>query len=103
MNEIQILKRDPKKVPESLKQGVVESIELAVDQITDDFMIYGLRGGWIDELAGSFPDPRREEEITTKQILSASIAGGTIMSVTKWSAPLVGKTHIADLPLAMTD
>ena len=75
MNEIQILKRNPRKVLESLKLGVVESIELAADQITDDFMIYGLRGGLIDELSSSFPDPRREEEITTKQILSASIAG----------------------------
>jgi hypothetical protein len=75
MNEIQILKRNPRKVLESLKQGEVESIELAVDQITDDFMIYGLRGGLIDELSSSFPDPRREPEITAKQILSASIAG----------------------------
>jgi hypothetical protein len=75
MNEIQILKRNPSKVLESLKQGEVESIELAVDQITDEFMIYGLRGGLIDELSSSFPDPRREEEITAKHILSASIAG----------------------------
>ena len=75
MNEIQILERDPRKVLDSLKQGAVESIELAVDQITDEFMIYGLRGGLIDELSSSFPDPRREEEITTKQILTASIAG----------------------------
>ncbi len=36
MNEIQILKRNPSKVLESLKQGEVESIELAVDQITDE-------------------------------------------------------------------
>jgi hypothetical protein len=75
MNDIQVLKRNPKKVLERLKQGEVESIELAVDQITDEFMIYGIRGGLIDELSSSFPDPRREEEITTKQILSASIAG----------------------------
>ncbi len=75
MNEIQILKRNPKKALEMLKQGEVERIELAVDQITDEFMIYGLRGGLIDELSSSFPDPRGEAEITTKQILSASIAG----------------------------
>jgi len=75
MHEIQILKRNPRKVLESLKLGEVESIELAVDQITDNFMIYGLRGGLIDELARSFPDPREECEITVKQILSASIAG----------------------------
>ena len=60
---------------ESLNQGEVESIELAVDQITDEFMIYGIRGGLIDELSSSFPDSRREEEITAKHILSASIAG----------------------------
>jgi len=38
-------------------------------------MIYGLRGRLIDELSNSFPDPRKECEITIKQILSASIAG----------------------------
>ena len=75
MNEIQILKRNPRKVLESLNLGVVESIELAVDQITDEFMIYGIRGGLIDELSESFPDPREECEITVNQILSASIAG----------------------------
>jgi len=62
-------------VLESLKLGEIESMELAVDQITDDFMLYALRSGLIDELASSFPDPREECEITIKQILSASIAG----------------------------
>jgi hypothetical protein len=75
MNELQILKQNPSKVLESLKLGIVDSIELAVDQITDEFMIYGLRGGLIDELSESFPDPREECEITVKQILTASIAG----------------------------
>lgn len=75
MNELQILKQNPSKVLESLKLGIVDSIELAVDQITDEFMICGLRGGLIDKLSKSFPDPRREEEITTKVILTASMAG----------------------------
>jgi hypothetical protein len=48
---------------------------LAVEQITDEFMLYGLRSGLIDELSDTFPDPRKEEEISTKLILSASIAG----------------------------
>jgi hypothetical protein len=38
-------------------------------------MIYGLRSGLIDELSMSFPDHRKDCEITIKQILSASIAG----------------------------
>ena len=75
MNDIQILKQHAKKVLESLKSGSIERMELAVEQITDEFMIYGLRGGLIDELSMSFPDPRKECEITVKQILSASIAG----------------------------
>ena len=45
MNELQILKQNPSKVLENLKLGIVDSIELAVEQITDEFMIYGLRGG----------------------------------------------------------
>jgi len=75
MNDIQIIKQNPKQVLDALKLGEIERIEFAVEQITDEFMIYGLRGGLIDELSKSFPDPRKECEITTKQILSASIAG----------------------------
>ena len=75
MHEIQILTQNPKKVLDALKLGEVETIELAVEQITDEFMIYGLRGGLIDELSKSFPDPRKECEITVKQILCAGIAG----------------------------
>ena len=75
MNDIQILRQNPSKVLESLRAGEVERMELSVEQITDEFMIYVLRGGLIDELSNSFPDPRKECEITAKQILSASIAG----------------------------
>jgi hypothetical protein len=38
-------------------------------------MVYGLGGGLIDALSKSFPDPRKECEITVKQILSASVSG----------------------------
>ena len=75
MNDIQIIKQNPKQVLDALKLGEIERIELAVEQITDEFMIYGLRGGLIDELSNSFSDPRKECEISIKQILSASIAG----------------------------
>ena len=75
MHDIQILQQHPKKVLESLNRGAIERMELAVEQITDEFMVYGLRGGLIDALSKSFPDPRKECEITIKQILSASMAG----------------------------
>ncbi len=75
MRNIEILNQQPRKVLDKLKLGQVDSIEYGVEQITDEFMIYGLRGGLIDELSKSFPDPRKECEITAKQILCASIAG----------------------------
>jgi len=75
MHNIQILEQHPNRVLENFKVGKIERMELAVEQITDEFMIYGLRGGLIDALSKSFPDPRKECEITVKQILSASIAG----------------------------
>ena len=49
MRDIEILNQNPKKILGNLKLGEVDSIEYAVDQITDEFMIYGLRGGLIDE------------------------------------------------------
>jgi len=54
MRDIQILYQNPKKVLGDLSRGVVDAIELAVDQVTDDFMTYGLRGGLIDELSKGF-------------------------------------------------
>ena len=51
MHDIQILQQHPKKVLESLNCGEIERMELAVEQITDEFMIYGLRGGLIDALS----------------------------------------------------
>ncbi len=75
MRELQIIYQDQEKIIKKLNTGDVDAIELAVEQITDEFMIYGLRGSLIDELSNTFPDPRKQEEISTKIILSASIAG----------------------------
>ena len=58
MQNIEILTQQPKKVLDRLQLGEVDSIEYGVEQITDEFMIYGLRGGLIDDLSKSFPDPR---------------------------------------------
>ena len=75
MKELQIINQNQEKIIKKLNTGDVDAIELSVEQITDEFMLYGLRSGLIDQLSKTFPDPRKEEEISTKQILSASIAG----------------------------
>lgn len=98
MRDIEILNQHPGKVLDKLQLGEVDSIEYGVEQITDEFMIYGLRGGLIDELSKSFPDPRKECEITFKQILCASIAGhfqdmyAISLSSRKWGSVAVCST-----------
>jgi hypothetical protein len=97
MHNIQILEQHPNRVLENFKVGEIERMELAVEQITDEFMIYGLRGGLIDALSKSFPDPRKECEITVKQILSAGdgVKPGIPLrhhynSSTRFSFPTIG-------------
>jgi len=51
MRDVQIIHQNPKKVLENLSRGEVDAIELAVDQVTDDFMTFGLRGGLIKKLS----------------------------------------------------
>ena len=101
MHDIQILQQHPNKVLDGLKRGEIERMELAVDQITDEFMIYGLRGGLIDDLSRSFPDPRKECEITFKQILSASMAGHfqDMYALSQSSYALHSPTLLAELGL----
>ena len=80
MKELQIIYQNQEEIIKKLNIGDVDAIELAVEQITDEFMIYGLRSGLIDELSKTFPDPRKEE-ISTKLILSASIDKNTYVSL----------------------
>jgi hypothetical protein len=42
MRDIEILKQNPRRMLGNLKLGEVDSIKYAVDQITDEFMLYGL-------------------------------------------------------------
>jgi hypothetical protein len=101
MKELQIINQNEEKVIKKLNTGDVDAIELSVEQITDEFMIYGLRSGLIDELSKTFPDPRKEEEISTKLILSASIAGhfADMYSLSQSPYALHSPTLLAELGL----
>jgi hypothetical protein len=69
------LRENPPAVMEALRQGRVESMEAAGDQVTDLHLLYALRSGLLAECAHAFPDPRLEPEIPIAVLLSASIAG----------------------------
>jgi len=53
MKELQIIFQNEEKITKKLNTGDVDAIELAVEQVTDEFMIYGLRSGLIDELSNT--------------------------------------------------
>lgn len=69
------LRENPPAVMAALRQGRVDSMEAAGDQITDRHVLYALRSGLLAECADAFPDPRLEPEIPLLVLLTASIAG----------------------------
>jgi hypothetical protein len=69
------LRENSPAVMEALRQGRVDSMEAAGDQITDLHVLYALRSGLLAECAEAFPDPRVEPEIPISVLLTASIAG----------------------------
>ena len=66
MNDIQTLRHHPKKVLDSLRLGEIERMELAVEQITDEFMLHGfLCFGY--RVAPWRTDRRSEQELSRSQ------------------------------------
>jgi len=69
------LYENPDGVLAALRQGWVDYLGLAGDQVTDEHVRYALQSGLLAEVAAAFPDPRLEPEIPLKVLLSASVAG----------------------------
>jgi hypothetical protein len=69
------LREHPEAVLSALRQGRVEAMDAAGDQVTDLHLLYALRSGLLAECAASFPDPRVHPEIPIAVLLTASIAG----------------------------
>jgi hypothetical protein len=69
------LRENPEAVLAALRQGWVEAMDAAGDQITDQHVLYALRSGLLGECAHAFPDPRLNPEIPLPVLLTASVAG----------------------------
>jgi hypothetical protein len=72
---LQWLTENPKLVLERLRQGYIEYLGFAVDQLTDFHLLYALESGLLDTCARAFPDPRLYPEIPSRVLLSAAVAG----------------------------
>jgi len=69
------LRENPEAVLAALRQGWVEAMDAAGDQVTDQHVLYALRSGLLAECARRFPDPRLNPEIPLLVLLTASVAG----------------------------
>ena len=70
-----LLEENPEAVLAALREGWIDHLGLAGDQVTDEHVGYALRRGLLAECAAAFPDPRREPEIPIAVLLTASVAG----------------------------
>jgi hypothetical protein len=69
-----LLRENPQAVLEALRQGWIESMDAASEQVTDWHVLYALRSGLLAECAAAFPDPRVSPEIPAHVLLTASVA-----------------------------
>jgi hypothetical protein len=72
---LRLFAENPVAVLSQLRQGYVDYMGWAADQVTDEHLLYALKSGLIDECAQAFPDPRLEPEIPTRVLLAACVAG----------------------------
>jgi Transposase DDE domain len=72
---LRLLSQNPEEVLARLRQGYVEYLGFAADQVTDLHVLYALKSGLLEECARAFPDPRLDPEIPIEVLLTASVAG----------------------------
>lgn len=76
MSVLTYLPDQPNQVLEALRQGNINAIEVAGEEIPDLFLHYAIDSGLLEALAKSFPDPRKQQpEIGIYLLLAAGIAG----------------------------
>jgi Transposase DDE domain len=75
MSVLTYLPHQPNQVLDALREGQVSAIEIATEQVPDFFLLYAVESGLLEELAKSFPDPRKQQpEISLYILLAAGIA-----------------------------
>jgi hypothetical protein len=74
MGEIRLVARNGAAVCEALERGEILHLDTASEEITDEFLLFAIESGLLEEWASSFPDPRCWCEISFTVLLAASLA-----------------------------
>lgn len=76
MTTLHYLTHRPDEVLDALRCGEIVALETATEEISDFFLLYAIESGLLDQLADTFPDPRRQQpEIPMRLLLAAGMAG----------------------------
>jgi hypothetical protein len=74
MDSITLWARNGETVRQAIELGEIAHSETASEEVTDEFLLFGIESGLLKSWAEAFPAPRREPEIGMEVILPAHIA-----------------------------
>ena len=74
MDTIKLIARNGDAVREAIELGDIVHMATASEELTDEFMLFAIKSGVLQEWAQGFPDPRKDAEIGMDVIIATSLA-----------------------------
>ena len=74
MESIRLVARNGQAVRQALERGEVLHLDTASEEITDEFLLFAIQSGLLQQWASGFPDSRNWADITCEVILAAEMA-----------------------------
>jgi len=74
MESIRLVTRNGETVRQALERGEVLHFDTASEEITDEFLLFAIESGLLQQWSEGFPDPRNWSEIGSEVILAAEVA-----------------------------
>lgn len=70
----ELLRQNQEEVEAALKQGEIDQVSGTQLTVADGYVLCALKAGLLEEWVQTFPDPRQEQEISTKVLLTGGLA-----------------------------
>jgi hypothetical protein len=74
MDTIQLIARNGDAVREAIELGDIVHMATASEELTDEFMLFAIKSGVLQEWAQGFPDPRKDAESGMEVIIATALA-----------------------------
>jgi hypothetical protein len=74
METIKLWARNGEAVRQAIELGELVHLDTASEELTDEFLLFAIQSGLLSKWAETFPDPRREPEISMEVILASHLA-----------------------------